>query len=445
MAMQGKSPVQAFRFLAVPPEVSRTAFWIETFAIPLAALTMTWLMRPNDPTLIHANFPWLWVAPTLVALRYGVMAGLLATTPLLANWFMASYLLGDIGPFPQGHFFGGILLVLLCGEFCDIWRDRQAQLEEVHAYLAERVSRLTRRHLLLNLSHDRLEQEMLTRPGSLRDALVRLRDKILSSRKEDPLPAAEELLQILAQYTHVQAAALHLIDARSGHISPPILTLGDPVPLSPHDALLRAALESGQLAHVAEFSSIDSDETHQKVVVPVLASDQTLLAVLAVSQLPFFALNVENLQFMAIILGYYADGVQSTPAMAQVRERIPTLPPLFADELVRTIALQKRFNIDSQIVVMHFKGEYGNEIVEELVRIKRGIDLYWQTYVADAPMLAVLMPFATPAGKEGFLNRIRNWLHGRFNGDFETLSIALHTIDFATQDPVAELELLVKG
>lgn len=445
MPMPPQSHLQIFYSAVAPRELSRPAQWMETFAIPIVAVAMAWLTHSQDPTLRTVNFPWLWFAPTLVALRYGVMAGLLATSPLIANWFLADALLGDIGAFPQGHYFGGILLVLLCGEFADLWRDRHEQLEETNLYMAERVSRLTRRHLLLNLSHDRLEQEMLTRPGSLRDALVQLRDSVLSWRKDDPLPAAAELLHILAQYTHVQAASLHPVEPHTGRLAPAVQKLGDPEPLSPDDALLRAALESGQLAHVAEFAEDEAVASKQRVVAPLLASDHTLLGVLAVSQLPFFALNGENLQFMAIVLGYYADSVRSAPALGEVRSRLPTIPATFADELMRMIALRKRFGTDSQIVAMHFQGARGNEIVEQLVRIKRGIDLYWKTDIAGAPMLVVLMPFATPAGKEGFLKRIQDWLHSRFGGDFESLNIALHTIDFASQDPVAELQSLIQA
>ncbi len=426
-----------------PREVSRGAYWGETFALPSIAIVLAWLMRPEDPTLASATFPWLWFAPVLVALRYGVMAGLVAGALLVVNWYLTALLVGDPGPFPQSHFFGGILLTLLCGEFADLWHDRHQQLEETNLYLVERVSRLTRRHLLLNQSHDRLEQEMLVRPGSFRDALVQLRDQILHQSNNAPLPAAAKLLKILAQYTNIQSAFFYAIDPRNGRIGNPVAQLGKPEPLTEDDALWRLAQESGQLAHVADRAAGSEERTRQKVVAPLLASDQTLLGVLAVSELPFFSLNAENLQFMAIILGYYADCVHSAPAVAYARRRIPSMPVLFAEELVRLIALHKRFGINSQIVVFYFKPDQGQEIIEELLRLKRGIDIYWPTVVGETPVLVALLPFASLANKEGFLNRIENWLRSRFGGDFEMLTIAIHSIDFSRQDPVAELERLV--
>lgn len=424
-----------------PREVSPRLLWLETFAIPLIGIGLAWWLRPADPTLLHASFPWLWFAPALVALRYGVLPGLLAIAPLLGNWFLTAQLLGDAGPFPQGHFFGGILLTLLCGEFADVWRERNARIEETNLYMAERVSRLTRRHLLLNLSHDRLEQEMLTRPGSIRDALIGLRDSVFKGQGSEELPATAELLEILAQYTNIQAAALHPVaTTHGGRIGPPLRTIGEPEPLAEDDELLQTALERGELAHVAESSVAQPHASNQLVVAPVVSSDGALLAVLAVSKLPFFSLNVENLQLLSVILGYYADSVRGAPALAEIRRLLPTIPPMYAEELGRLLALQQRFGIDSHIVVLRFKGAQGEQIVEQFLHIKRGLDLYWQTEVEGVPTIALLMPFATPAGKEGFLLRIEKWLQSRFGGDFETLDVSWYAIDFASHDPLTELQ-----
>lgn len=432
---------RALQDIAAPREVSPRLLWLEALAIPLIGIGLAWWLRPTDPTLTQTSFPWLWLAPVLVALRYGVLPGLLAIAPLLANWFLAAQLLGVTGAFPQGHFFGGILLVLLCGEFADVWHERNARIEETNLYMAERVSRLTRRHLLLNLSHDRLEQEMLTRPGSIRDALVGLRDSIFSAGGGESLPALAELLDILAQYTNIQAASFHPVDpARPRRVAPPLRTIGEPAPLADDDELLQTALEHGELTHVAESSTAHPHKSNQLVVAPVVTSDRQLLGVLAVSKLPFFSLNVENLQLMSVILGYYADSVRSAPLLAEIRCRMPTIPPMYAEELGRMLALQQRFGIDSQIVVMRFKDASGKQIADEFPHIKRGLDLFWRTDVAGVPTLALLMPFATPSGKEGFLLRLEKWLQARFGGDFETLDVSLYAIDFATHDVVAELQ-----
>jgi hypothetical protein len=198
-------------------EASDLSKWLETLLIPLLMMAACWAMNAGDPLLLKASFPWLWFAPLLVALRYGVLPGLISGILILIEWWVCS-VLGIYGTsdFPREFFFAGALMILLAGEFSDVWRDRLERLDETNLYLVERLSGLTRRHLLLNLSHDRLEQEMLARPGSLRDALVRLRGAVMdvdaqSSQAQSEaaaLPAAESLLQLLAQYVNIENGSL---------------------------------------------------------------------------------------------------------------------------------------------------------------------------------------------------------------------------------------------
>lgn len=421
---------------AIPLDVSRGQLWLETVSIPLLAIILAWSFRPEDPLLITASFPWLWIAPILVALRYGVMSGLIAAFILFVHWIIIASLMKGGHAFPKDQFLGGILFVLLCGEFADVWRDRNLKLEETNLYLNERLTRLIRRHLLLNLSHDRLEHEMLSRPGSLRDVLAQMRDAILSAPSvADTLPELPKLLFLLAQYTNAQALAAYAVtgDGRT-LLDAPLCSLGTTVPLSADDPLLIAALESKELAYVAELT--DTQTSQQIVVAPICTSDHTILGVVAVSKLPFLALNVENLQLMSVILGYYADLVHDAPEISPLRERLPKIPISFAEELVRLQKLQKRFGITSQIVVMRFEKTHGKEIVDQLLPIRRSLDLYWQDNGISTVNLAVLMPFATRAAREGFLRRIDNWLSTRFDGDFEKLKIRVKGIDLADHDPV---------
>lgn len=430
-----------------PEQVTGWAQWLEVALIPWVAIGLAWLARPDDPLLADTLFPWLWFAPVLIALRYGVLPGLLGSLPMLINWLLADHFGVVPKDFSPEYFFGGGLLVLVCGEFSDVWRDRNLRMEETYLYVTERLSRLTKRHLLLNLSHDRLEQEMLARPGSLRDALARLRS-IAIERSQDqlPMPGAAGLLQLLSQYVNIESAALYTVEERGSSLvlGALVTRVGDPATLTPHDELLRLALESRSLAHIASQDvSLESQST-QLVVAPLVAGNDTLIGVLAVTRMPFFSLNLENLQMMSVILAYYADNIRHAPDVRRVQARLPTMPALFAEELVRMMLMQKKVGIPSHIVVMSFGGTQREEIPAEFLRIKRGLDLYWQTQVKGQPVIAVLMPFASHASKDGFLQRIEDWLLGRFGGNFDSLGIHLRPIDFALEDPLEVLAELTK-
>jgi hypothetical protein len=431
---------------ALAPESSTSGTqWLEIALISVGAVALAWWATPGDPTLAQQGFPWLWLAPLLVALRYGVLPGLLSVSMLLGNVWLA----WQLGRLPDGvaeaSLFGGGLTVLLCGEFSDVWRDRNKRMEEAYLYMSERLARLTKRHLLLNLSHDRLEQDMLARPGSLRDALARLRLLSTQATPDNPMPGSNGLLQLLSQYVSIESAQIYLLEPRGSSyvLGKSIARLGEPVPMSAGDELLQQVLEKGGLAHIANQEASLQRHTSQLVVAPLVAGDSELVGVLAVTRMPFFSLTDENLQMMLVMLGYFADNLRSASGVATIQQRLPDMPYLFAQELARLLRLHQKVALPSHLVVMHFTGPRRNEIPAEFLRIKRGLDLYWQTYVQDAPVLVVLMPFASSSAKDGFFLRLEAWLQSRFQGDFESLKIQLQVIDFDGTDALADLAAAV--
>jgi hypothetical protein len=431
---------------ALAPESSTTlAQWLEISVLSFGAVGLAWWAVPTDPSLSQQRFPWLWFAPVLVALRYGVLPSLLSGALVVGNIWMAS----TLGRLPEGVsetvLFGGGLVVLLCGEFSDVWRDRNKRMEETYLYMSERLARLTKRHLLLNLSHDRLEQEMLARPGSLRDALARLRTLSIDAESNEPMPGANGLLQLLSQYVNIESAEIYLLEPGDGGytLGRSVARLGDPVLMAADDDLLSLALETGSLAHIASQEASLQRHTSQLVVAPLVAGDKELVGVLAVTRMPFFSMTVENLQMMLVMLGYFADNLRSANGVTAIQQRLPTMPIVFAQETARLLNLYRRVGLSSHLVVMHFNGVRRKEIPDEFLRIKRGLDLYWQTFVDDMPVLVVLMPFASDSTKDGFLLRVDNWLQSRYDGDFESLKIRLTVINFAAPDPLGELAAAV--
>jgi polysaccharide biosynthesis protein PelD len=424
-----------------PESITSRAQWVEIAVISLGAIAVAWWVTPTDPTLVQQSFPWLWFAPLLVALRYGVLPSLLSVSVVVGNFGLAWQLGRLPDGVPEASLFGGGLMVLLCGEFSDVWRDRNKRMEEAYLYMSERLARLTKRHLLLNLSHDRLEQEMLARPGSLRDALARLRLLSTEATTDNPMPGSNGLLQLLSQYVSIESAQIYLLESRDSSyvLGRSIAQLGDPAPMAADDELLQLVLEKGGLAHIVNQEASLQRHTSQLVVAPLVAGDSELVGVLAVTRMPFFSLTDENLQMMLVMLGYFADNLRSAAGVASIQQRLPDMPYLFAQELARLLRLHQKVALPSHLVVMHFAGSRRQEIPAEFLRIKRGLDLYWQTYVQDIPVLVVLMPFASSSAKDGFFLRVEEWLQSRFQGDFVTLKIQVQVIDFDGQEPLAEL------
>jgi hypothetical protein len=156
-------------------------------------------------------------------------------------------------------------------------------------------------------------------------------------------------------------------------------------------------------------------------------------------------MTAENLQMMLVMLGYFADNLRSAKGVKAIQQHLPAMPIVFAQEMARLLNLYQRVGLSSHLVVMHFNGARRKEIPDEFLRIKRGLDLYWQTFVDDMPVLVVLMPFASDSAKDGFLLRVDNWLQSRYEGDFESLKIRLSVINFAAPDPLTALATAVEN
>lgn len=391
----------------------------ETLAAPLLAVGLGLWLSPLDPLWTRAAFPWAWLAPVVVSLRYGSLAGVAAGGVLVAAWLTLAAFGWPLGGVPRLHFLGGFILVMLTGEFASLWIGRARRAETLQAYLDERLERLTEQYYLLRLSHDRLEQELLTRPMTLRDALSRL------TAESEETAGAQALLDLLAQYCQLERASLHTI--RDGVIElEPLARLGEAFVLDPLDPLVRHALDHERLAHVRQVAG--EQATAYRVVAPAAAKGENVSLLLVVERLPFLALHEETLQSLELLLAYYADGQAAKRLAAPIVAHHPTCPPLFALELVRLHHLREQNGIASSLIVFQFSPEaWDSGLPQQLSRQSRGLDLEWLP-PEPARLLLVLLPLTGEAGAEGFVRRLERWLTERGGGDFRQAGVSVRRL-----------------
>ncbi len=426
------------------PVLHHRLMWLETVVITLCAISLGFFFQRNNVFQIGGEFPWIWTAPILIALRYGVAPGIVSSLILTSVWLLMDYLSGNHERFPEQFFLGGSILVLLCGEFSAAWGIRLRRAEETKHYLDERLSRITLRHLLLRLSHDRMEQEILTKPVTLRDALGGMR-KLTAAQGDSKLPASYSLLQLLTQYCQLESSAIFVFSAEEGYLR--TSEIGSPPELKSNDPLLIYALEHRTLSHLLIDDLADSElPSPFLVIAPILTSDKKQLGVLAIDRMPFLSLNEENLQMLSVMLGYYADCVNEAEGSRQFFEHFPEAPEDFAAEFSRLLRLQREFGINSHIVVLSFQNdENGRRAISQLTHIRRGLDIPWQFKVGDRILLANLMPLANTAAVEGYLLRNETMLKESMGIDFGEGGLTSTRVDMADSDPTASLMRLLEA
>ena len=427
------------------PLLANRWLWLEALVIPVLGIALCWLASPEDPFFVNrGEFPWTWFAPVLVALRYGVMAGNASSAVLLIGWF----LLAPQASFPKLYFLAGVILVMISGEYSTTWRTRLRRVGELNAYLTERFTRIMNQLNVLRISHDALEHDLITQPATLRDALYELR--LLMSSRATPkpstaLPAAEEILLLLAHHCQLEAAAIYEI-TDGGYVLR--AKLGDPPPVRANDSLLEYALEKRTLAHLQTEKLGPELPTEHLVVAPISTSGEQLLGVIVVTRMPFFALNEDTLRTLTLLLGLYADSAVISDQTGQVMSQVPGIAFEFADEFVKLMRLRRDYAIASHCVVLQF-GPHPERVdmILFMMRLRRRFDVQWQFGGGEGRPagIANLMPLASDTAVRGYLERIEAALKERFGGDLETLQIRPYVISLEQHEPLTVLARVVTG
>lgn len=417
---------ERFTRLLAPIADPRVATVFEAVALPVLMMTFGAWISPEDPLFVHSGFPWAWLAPLLLALRYGPIAGLGAAGVLLAGWFVLVGLHGS-QVLPKLYFLGGLMMTMLAGEFASVWRARLGRAEATQDYLDRRLDSLTRTHYLLRLSHESLEQDLLSRPVSMRDALVGLRELVagLEDTHQGTLPAADKLLKLTVQFCQVEHAAV--VPVSDGGLQPEAASfLGTAFMLDAADPLIRHALEHGELSHVASQTAEHREDSRYLVVAPVTDAAHGLRALLVIEALPFLSLQEDNLQVLNLMLGYYADSIAMSALVAPLQAAWPACPAPFALELQRLHRLRRDSGVPSALVAMVFPARgLPEDLPMWMLRQQRSLDVTWMiSNAAGEPRcLLAILPLAPDAAVEGYLARIERWLAGNYDSDLAGLGI----------------------
>jgi hypothetical protein len=409
------------------PDAARAGALAATVLGMLLAVGLGHWLNPADPLGVAARYPWIWLPAAFFALRYGALPGMLAGLCIAAAWGLF-YPHPDEVQAPLGWLTGGLLQVLLAGHCRDLWSRRVDGLASVNDYLDERVQALARSHYLLGVSHERLEQDLLSRPATLRAALLRLRELLplqAQAVRAATLPQAQSLLEFAAATCQLDAAAIFSLTPY-GFGRKAVATVGEAFELDLADPLVRDCLERGALTHVRE---VDGGVHSAYLACAPIAAHHGVAGVLIVRRMPFLALNFDNLQLLLVLLGYYADSIEQSAAIAAVQRSVPHCPYDFALELVRLCRLKARSGIDSSLLALVVpRDAQGDSLCDALVREQRVSDLIWTQRARQRQVVLLLMPLAGRSGVDGYLLRIESLLRSRFDCDFSGARVAVHSL-----------------
>lgn len=433
--------------LAVRISPQTPAAIAETLLIPALAIALGVWLNPADPLLAQGEYPWLWLAPILLALRYGAVSGIIGAVLMGAGWYgLKHYGMAEEG-WTRMQVLGGLITVMLCGEFSSAWRNRLRNAETSRDYLEQRLTALTRQHYLLRLSHDRLEQDLIARPVSLRDALTTLRRLGIERNRTARLPGATVLLRLLAEHCQLERAVLLPCRPDGEPIGEPVARIGGDFPVDLHDPLVHFAIDKQRLSHVAQRgSSTPADSSQYLVVAPVRDFLHRARALLIVERMPFFALHEEALQSLDLLLGYYADSLAADEAAEPIMEAIPNCSADFAFELARLCRISRDQGLLSVMVALSFTPKEGlSELPSQVRRSQRTLEVSCVLAGTGRTVLLTLIPLANDTVVEGYLARIQALLQERWGSNLEEAGVQTQVFRLEGQMPIDLMQTVLRA
>jgi hypothetical protein len=419
--------------------------WLESSLITCGVLVAGYYLNGSDPFFVTSRFPWLWFAPLLVALRYGLAAGVFSVSAITVAMLLMIRSKALPYPFPTDFMLGGTLLVMVSGQFSAVWNMRLRRADKLSEHAVERAQQISRAYFMVRLSHDRLEQNLISKPVTLRQAMSDLRLHLVRHGGKINREVAGELLSILSHYCDLDSASIYPVVG--GGLGPePVASCGKGAPFEPDDLLLRSAMESGNTAYQSVTRMQPGQRSSYLVASPMRSSSGDLMAMLLVTEMPFLSLQRETLQIMGVLLSYCVEHAFTTARATEILDVYPDCPPVFASELIKMHKLNKDLGIESTLTVLKVHTHpRDKEIAMTIEKKQRGLDHVWRVAAPTGDLLITLMPFSSVTGGEGYLARIAELLRSRFGvemGDGVVTSRLLQVV--AAVSPLEHLHDLLK-
>ena len=404
--------------------------WLETFIISFIFITAGLLT--NDPLSLQSSFPWIWFAPLLTALRYGIWPGLTSIGVIIIVAFYKDINILDQITF-QLFILGGFLMTIFAASFQANWEKKNKNNQEISEYLSQRVQSIALAYKCCALAYATIEQNYILKPVTIRSAIMELRD-LIANPNYPQTNVYDRLLNILSQQCSLERAGIFFIQDKK-LTTTALVSIGDMQPINIKDNLIVACLEQNKITYINPKNI--QNQNNILVVAPLNNAENNIYALLIIEELPFIKLTHENLEKLNLFLQYFLDGYPLKLARP-ILEKFPNCPHEFANEFQRLVFLYQKTQKDSALISLKItKSVRQHDYVVRLMQEKRGLDSLWKVTTGDTVVILVIMPLINYAGIEGYRSRINKILSEEFQFTLNANYVKFDAMQIADiKDPV---------
>jgi hypothetical protein len=432
------------RVRPVPPWVVALESLLLAAAVPLIG---RWMNR-QDPYFVQAPVSWALLAPMLAGLRHGFMAGFGCAAVL--SFALIGSMRYDLLPVPASPVQLMVALLLtgmLAGQFSHLWATQARKIAGLYSYQRQRFDEFARNYQLLKVSHDSLEERNAAARGNLRTALTTLRAELLRAPGADSALQARApiVLEVFQAFGYVQSAAL--LPVTGGRVESPCAHLGRVIDKVAFDPLVALAVKARRVVSLSHLGREGAGEmqTSLAAAVPLVDVDGRVWAVLAIQELPFFALTHETLALYALMSGALADTLEFG---ANVKSYDAKSTQRFEQRVRRCLVDARRHGVPGSLVVFAVSNAArASELLPRVLEERRGIDEACLALTPDGGLrLFVLLPLTDAKGAEAYIRRLDKTLQQKLRVSLGERGVKLlqsvELGDSASNAVVTQLKLL---
>jgi hypothetical protein len=370
---------------------------LETFIIITVFFIGAYTFNPHDVCLLNSNIPYLLIILAVITLFHGFESGVLAIGMIaFVMWFFYPV-------FQYVDFLILFMMTLIFSQFHYYWTTRIREAELTSEYKNIKLNELSKAFYTLKISHDQLEKNYVTKPMSLRDSLISIRE--LHDSEEGRYSA---FLTLLEKSFSVEVASISMLNKDEESQTFERITATEDMENEDddfEDLLVKEVLELNRPAYI---SNGHINESKYIAVIPVIKKD-AVLALLLIKTMPFMSFNRENLTSIAILFEYFYNEFIKEELIVEYGNYLTVLEDReFKFELYRLYELYNLYKVDSTIFVLKFKNEiFALKVYEIINNILRSLDMVTYIEQNNAFYVTLLFPFADESTSYGFLERLK--------------------------------------
>lgn len=391
--------------------------YYETIAMVILFVGVGYLFNSHDVLFFDSRIPFLLIFLSVITLFHGFENGMLSVG-IFAVVIALFY-----EKFHYVEFLTSLMMTLLFSEFHYYWTKRISEAEADSEFRNIKLSELSRAFYTLKISHDQLEKNYVTKPMSLRNSLLSIKDL-----KGDKSERFASFLKLLEKSFHVNIGTIvyKSNEDKRDDTYTMIASSEDAKEIVYSDPLIEKVLQVKKPV----FISDDTSESDLYIAVIPAIQQEIIVGMLLIEKMPFLAFNRETLISISILFEYFFNEMKKQDVLSRNQRLQVIKDEEYKYEYFRLFEMKKLYNVDSTTFVIKTYSELlATRLHEKIDKLLRSLDMVTIIKHENRFYISIFFPLADKSAAMGFFNRLQNNMDDFNVNEVEYMSFGFDQID----------------